>query len=113
MSDEELGMDTFVERQSKRKWVTFTDANCLGQRLEIESQPIAVQPAIASRATCYYRTVDRKSVVKFAWHFNKRVSDAEHLRVAMRSKGHDSLHRDKSPRLKSFEQQTKTIGEFL
>lgn len=87
MTDEELGMDTFITRQGKRKLITLMDDNHQEKQWEIELRPIAMQPAIVCRATCCYRTIDRKSVVKFSWQCNKYVLEVEHLRAAHGIKG--------------------------
>ncbi|KAL9099823.1 MAG: hypothetical protein Q9163_004726 [Psora crenata] len=68
MSDEELGLDTFAERDGTREFVTVFD-NMTGEdrRLQIETHPIALQRAIVCRGTSCFRTIDRKKVVKFFW----------------------------------------------
>ena len=88
MSDEELGMDTFMKRQGNRNFVTLTDDDSQKERqLELEPQPIAMQPAIACRATCCYLTVDGKCVVKFSWQPDMRIPEVEYLRAAHKIKG--------------------------
>lgn len=54
ISDEELGMDTFIEREGQRWFVTVTDVTGKEQRLELEKFSIAIQRAIACRGTCCY-----------------------------------------------------------
>ena len=68
MSDEELGLDTFVERDGTKEFVTVDD-DVTGEdrRLQIETHPIAWQRAIACRGTSCFRTIDHKNVVKFSW----------------------------------------------
>ena len=67
MSDEELGLDTFIERKVKSESVMVVDGSGKEQRLQLESQPIACQAAIVGRGTSCYPTTDGKSVAKFSW----------------------------------------------
>ena len=68
MSDEELGLDTFIEREGTKEFVTIVDENTGKQvRLQLENHPIARQGAIVGRGTSCYRTVDQKRVIKFSW----------------------------------------------
>ena len=78
MSDEELGLDTFVERDGEDRLVTITE-DAIGQkrRLQLESDLIAYQRAIVCRGTsCYCASIpsseDPRYVVKFSWTSDKR-----------------------------------------
>ena len=86
MSDEELGLNTFVEREEQKRYVTVTDnATCKRLRLELEPDPIFVQNAIVCRGTSCYLTKDKTQVVKFSWASNHN-QEAENLKKA-REKG--------------------------
>ena len=83
MNDEELGLDTFIERADGKQFVTVTEeGQRKRRRLQLEARPIAVQAAIVCRGTCCYRTADSKRVVKFSWRSDKRLAEAELLRRA-------------------------------
>ncbi|KAL9607795.1 MAG: hypothetical protein Q9167_007323 [Letrouitia subvulpina] len=59
MSDEELGLDTFVEQDKEDRLITITE-DLTGQerRLQLEQNPIAIQRAIVCRGTNCYRSKD-------------------------------------------------------
>jgi len=87
MSDEELGLDTFVERDGGDLFITITeDANGNEKRFQLERDPMVIQRAIVCRGTNCYRSKDGKHVVKFSWTSDKRPPEADHLRLA-REKG--------------------------
>ena len=87
MSDEELGLDTFVELDRGDLFITITeDANGQEKRIQLERDPIVIQRAIVCRGTNCYRSKDREHVVKFSWTSDKRPPEADHLRLA-REKG--------------------------
>ena len=87
MSDEELGLDTFIEREGSNDFVTVTDeASGEDRRLHLESWPIARQVAIVGRGTSCYRTVDSKSVVNFSWVSNRSPTEPDLLRLARQRK---------------------------
>ncbi|MCJ1387127.1 hypothetical protein MMC17_010256 [Xylographa soralifera] len=84
MSDEELGLDTFVERNRGDLFITITeDATGKEKRLQLERDPIAIQRAIVCRGTSCYRTEDSENVAKFSWTSHKRPSEADLLRLAL------------------------------
>ena len=83
MSDEELGLDTYIERDGGDLFITITeDATGEKKRLQLERTPLIVQRAIVCRGTNCYRTKDSKYVAKFAWASDKRPSEADLLRIA-------------------------------
>lgn len=82
MSDEELGLDTFIEKRGNRMFVTIELEDDTRRRLELETCPIARQSAIVSRATSVYRTVDGRLAIKFSWQPKKKVSEVQHLKAA-------------------------------
>ena len=85
MSDEELGLDTFVERNGGDLFMTITeDATRKEKRLQLKQDPIAIQRAIVCRGTSCYRTEDSEYVAKFSWTSHKRPSEADLLRLALR-----------------------------
>lgn len=87
MTDEDLGIDTFMGRQGTKKLATLLDDDLKTQEFEIRETPIARQSAIVPRATCCCYTADYKSVLKFAWQSPKRASEAEFLKAAHEIKG--------------------------
>ncbi|KAL9124765.1 MAG: hypothetical protein Q9217_005935 [Psora testacea] len=83
MSDEELGLDTFVERDGEDPFITITeDITGKEKRLQLERDPIVIQRAIVCRGTNCYRSKDSENVVKFSWTSDKRPPEADHLRLA-------------------------------
>jgi len=88
MSDEELGLDTFIERDDGDQFITIVeDATGKERRLQLESVPIAYQRAIVCRGTSCFRartlnSKDLRYVVKFSGVSDKRRPEADLLRLA-------------------------------
>lgn len=83
MSDDELGLDTFIKRDGEDRFITITeDVTGEEKRLQLERDPIVIQRAIVCRGTNCYRTKDSEHVVKFSWTSDKRPPEAAHLRLA-------------------------------
>ena len=88
MNDEELGLDTFIQKDGKRTSVTIADATTGENRvLELEATPFTFQRSVASRGTTCYRTTNGKQVVKFSWRAAERSSESEHLQAARNVSG--------------------------
>ena len=88
MTDEELGIDTFIKRDGQQTSVAVADATT-GEEvtLKLEALPFIIQRAIVSRGTFCYRTADQQHVVKFSWRSDKRRSEADHLKRSRGVKG--------------------------
>ncbi len=87
MSDEGLGLDTFVERDGEDRFITIIeDVTGKERRLQLEQDPIVIQRAIVCRGTNCYRSKDSEYVIKFSWTSDKRSPEANYLRTA-REKG--------------------------
>ena len=83
MNDEELGMDTFVERNGGDLFITIMeDATAKEKRFRLEHAPLVVQRAIVCRGTTCYLTKDLEDVAKFSWTSAKRPPEANILRLA-------------------------------
>lgn len=88
MSDEELGLDTFIERDGEDRFITITeDATGKERRLQLESDLIAYQRAIVCRGTSCFRArlpsfEDPQYAAKFSWTSDKRRPEADLLRLA-------------------------------
>ena len=88
MSDEELGLDTFIERDDGDQFITVVeDATGKERRLQLEPIPIARQRAIVCRGTSCFRAWTPSSenlqyVAKFSWVSAKRQPEADLLRLA-------------------------------
>ena len=88
MSDDELGLDTFTERDGTRQFITITeDATGKEERLRLDPSPIAYQRAIVCRGTACFRAMALDSeypqyVVKFSWTSDRRAPETELLRLA-------------------------------
>lgn len=77
MSDDELGLDTFTERNGGNRFITVEDAMGKERRFRLESDPIAYQRAIVCRGTSCFRaripgSEDLQYVAKFSWVSDKR-----------------------------------------
>ena len=87
-SDDELGLDTFTERDGMRQFITITeDAIGKEERLRLDPSPIAYQRAIVCRGTACFRAMALNSkywqyVVKFSWTSNRRAPETDLLRLA-------------------------------
>jgi len=88
MSDEELGLDTFIERDNG-DWfiIVMEDATGKERRLQLESVPIAHQRAIVCCGTSCFRaktpsSEDLRYVAKFSWVSDKRRPEVDLLRLA-------------------------------
>lgn len=88
MSDEELGLDTFIQRDDGDQFITVVeDMTGKERRLQLEPVPIAHQRAIVCRGTSCFRartpsSEDLRYVVKFSWVSDKRRPEADLLRLA-------------------------------
>jgi len=88
MSDEELGLDTFIERDDDDRFIIVVeDATGKERRLQLEPVPIAHQRAIVCRGTSCFRartpsSKDLQYVAKFSWVSDKRRPEADLLRLA-------------------------------
>ncbi|KAL2037271.1 hypothetical protein N7G274_009960 [Stereocaulon virgatum] len=98
MSDEELGLDTFIERKDGYQFITVVeDATGKERRLQLDSAPIAYQRAIVCRGTSCFRAKSPSSknfqyVAKFSWVSDKRQPEADLLRLA-RKRGVEGVAR--------------------
>ena len=88
MSDEELGLDTFIERYNANCFITVVeDATGQKRKLQLDSSPITYQRAIVCRGTSCFRakTLGSKNlqyVAKFSWVSDKRRPEADLLGLA-------------------------------
>ena len=87
MSDEELGLDTLMERDGEDRFITvIEDTTGKERRLQLESDLMAYQQAIVCRGTSCFRarlpSSDLRYVVKFSWTSDKRRPEVELLRLA-------------------------------
>ncbi|KAL8663744.1 MAG: hypothetical protein Q9168_008038, partial [Polycauliona sp. 1 TL-2023] len=98
MSDEELGLDTFIEQDSGDQFITVVeDATGKERRLQLDPAPIAYQRAIVCRGTSCFRAKTPSSknfqyVAKFSWVSDKRQPEADLLRLA-RKRGVEGVAR--------------------
>jgi hypothetical protein len=83
MSDEEHGLDTFIEREGSAEFVTVADSDGKDVRLALDPKPIARQAAVVGRGTSCYLTVDGNSVAKLSWvSAGKSPAEADLLKRA-------------------------------
>jgi hypothetical protein len=92
MSDEELGMDTYIQEDDDGKYIMFKgEAWRRRERLYLEREPIASQRAIVCRGTTCYRAKKKRSkewefVVKFSWRAAERPAEGKLLEMAKENK---------------------------
>jgi Fungal protein kinase len=83
MSDEELGVDTFIIRDGETQRVkVIEDITGKEMELELELNPIVLQNAVVCRGTTCFRSKDGMHVVKLSWPSDHRPPEATHLRLA-------------------------------
>jgi hypothetical protein len=87
MSDEELGMDTYIKVDKIGKYIMFKgEDRPERERLYLEDEPMASQQAIVCRGTTCYRAKRMNSnyefVVKFSWRAEKRTAEGSFLKLA-------------------------------
>ncbi|KAF2459673.1 hypothetical protein BDY21DRAFT_338901 [Lineolata rhizophorae] len=98
MNEEELGLDTFTERDGDGRLIFIEQDGALGRkRLRLESQPFTRQRAIVCRGTSCYLTKPPESdewsyVAKFSWTSDRRKPEADLLRLA-RQRGVEGIAR--------------------
>ncbi|KAK6950577.1 hypothetical protein Daesc_008905 [Daldinia eschscholtzii] len=80
MDDDLMGLDTFIERKDKHRYVIVDDVN--GKEIKVKLQNAMVrQKAIVCRGTTCYETQD-SHVAKFSWASDKRKLEVEQLNLA-------------------------------
>ena len=83
MSDDELGLDSFIEHDSQDNSITIQeDLTGKDVKIQLEQQPMVIHRAIVCRGTTCFRSKDGKKVVKLSWPSDLRPPEAEHLRRA-------------------------------
>lgn len=87
MSDDDMGLDTFVERDMEcakqlERHITLDNMSGGGGEMRIRlTKPMVYQRAIVCHGTTCYETEDGH-VAKFSWASDKRKLEVEHLRLA-------------------------------
>ncbi|KAF2787663.1 hypothetical protein K505DRAFT_329523 [Melanomma pulvis-pyrius CBS 109.77] len=88
MSDEELGLDTFVQQDGRQATIVMENATSKEDMvLGLERWPFVVQRSIVSRGTACHRTTDEECVVKFSWRSAERRAESDLLKSARASAG--------------------------
>ncbi|CAD6502808.1 BgTH12-05398 [Blumeria graminis f. sp. triticale] len=83
MSDDELGLDSFVQRNSCKTSIIVNDDLTQQEReFEIDDKPFQVDNSVVSHGTTYHQTKDGEYVVKFSWRAAEQRSEAEYLKAA-------------------------------
>ncbi|KAM4061362.1 kinase [Hirsutella rhossiliensis] len=80
MSDDAMGLDTFIEREGGHRHATLEDTNGNETRVMLE-ELIVRQRAIVCRGTTCYCTRNGH-VAKFSWASDKRKPEVDHLKLA-------------------------------
>ncbi|KAM4063600.1 kinase [Hirsutella rhossiliensis] len=80
MSDDAMGLDTFIEREEGHRYATLEDASSNETRVRLE-ELIVRQCAIVCRGTTCYKTRNSQ-VAKFSWVSDKRKLEVEQLKLA-------------------------------
>lgn len=83
MSDDELGLDSFIEHDGEDNSITIQEETTGKDiKIQLEQQPMVINRAIVCRGTTCYRSKDGKKVVKLSWSSDLRPPEVEHLRRA-------------------------------
>ncbi|KAM0415913.1 hypothetical protein ACHAPT_013124 [Fusarium lateritium] len=80
MSDDEMGLDTFIEREATHRHVTLDGTGGKETRMQLVKAMVR-QHAIVCRGTTCYETKDGH-VAKFSWASDKRKLEVEQLKLA-------------------------------
>ncbi|KAK3371853.1 serine/threonine-protein kinase Sgk2 [Lasiosphaeria ovina] len=80
MDDDAMGLDTFIEREDGRRYITLSDASDNQTRIRLDKAMVR-QKAIVCRGTTCYQT-ENNHVAKFSWASDKRKPEVEYLRLA-------------------------------
>ncbi|KAI0130780.1 serine/threonine-protein kinase Sgk2 [Daldinia grandis] len=80
MNDDAMGLDTFIEREDGRRYVTLNDASDNQTKIRLDI-PMVRQKAIVCRGTTCYKT-ENNYVAKFSWASDKRKPEVEYLKLA-------------------------------
>lgn len=87
MNEDDLGLDTFIQRESDSYFMSIEGGGCKRQRLQLNPVPLTHQRAIVSRATsCFLakhpESNDYDHVVKFSWPSSQRKSEIDFFNLA-------------------------------
>ncbi|CAD6502843.1 BgTH12-05432 [Blumeria graminis f. sp. triticale] len=107
MSDEELGLDTFVRYVGQHAYITIPDGDNPGEQIEVVPEPVARPVTIYSRGNTCYQTTDGEHLIKFSWGSGTKRSEIDALRLA---KGiHGVINLERSGDLYKIETHRKDI----
>ncbi|VDB83583.1 Bgt-20028-2 [Blumeria graminis f. sp. tritici] len=88
MSDEELGLDLSTSKVGENLFVTINGINDdPTMQFKINPEPIVRPQRLITRGTTCFETVDKLSVVKYAWTSVKGCSEIDFLKVALPVRG--------------------------
>lgn len=84
MSDNELGLDMFIEEGGDTGPFITIDKDVTGKenKMQLEDAPFFTQAAVVCRGTNCWRSRDGANVVKFSWTSDLRRPEAELLQIA-------------------------------
>ncbi|KAL1956480.1 hypothetical protein VTO42DRAFT_7278 [Malbranchea cinnamomea] len=92
MNEDELGLDTFMERDGNSRFITIEQEGAEVNRVQLRPKPLTRQRAIVCRGTSCYLTKspdapesdDWSYVTDFSWTSDRRKPEADLLRLANR-----------------------------
>ena len=84
MSDNELGLDVFIDPGGDTGPFITIDEDVTGKenQMQLEDAPFFTQAAVVCRGTNCWRSRDGANVVKFSWTSDRRRAEAELLQIA-------------------------------
>lgn len=87
MSDDELGLDTFIQLEGGASFINIEGDECKRQRLQLHLVPLTHRRAIVSRATsCFLAknpdSHDYDHVAKFSWPSSERKPETDFFKLA-------------------------------
>jgi len=83
MSDEELGLDNFMQQNGREATISMENTTSEEiMKLKLGPFPFVFQRSIVSRGTICYYTTDGESVAKFSWRSADRIAKSDLLKSA-------------------------------
>ncbi|SZF00546.1 unnamed protein product [Blumeria hordei] len=107
MSDEELGLDSFVRYVGQQAYITIPEGDKPLEQIEVVPEPVARPVTIYSRGNTCYQTADGDYLIKFSWGSGTKRSEIDALRLAKEIPGIINLER--SGHLYNIETHRKDI----
>ncbi|SZF05742.1 unnamed protein product [Blumeria hordei] len=110
MSDEELGLDSFIRYVGQHAYITIPEGDKPLEHIEVVPEPVARPVKIYSRGNTCYQTTDGEHLIKFSWGSGTKRSEIDALKLA--NGIHGVINLERSGHLYNIEMHRKDI-DFL